>query len=135
METRHRYFLFSKEVNGRTGCSYQRWFHWKGTGLFVLGSSQGAFHPQMKPDVMIRSAPTKFQFLAASQMFEDKSLLINHVESSFGASMFEYDDLANEDGNLMIKVKSDGNKLGWQLKGFGLQNGMKNQILADERQK
>ena len=68
-------------------------------------------------------------------MFEDKSLLINHVESSFGARMFEHDDLADEDENLMIKVKSDGNKLGWKLKGFGLQNGMKKHILAHERQK
>ena len=85
--------------------------------------------------VIIRSAPTKFQFLAASQMSEDKSLLINHVESTFGARMFEHDELADEDENLMIKVKSDGNKLGWQLKGFGLQNGMKEHILAHERKK
>ena len=68
-------------------------------------------------------------------MSEDKSLLINHVESSFGARMFEYDDLDDENKNLMIKVKSNGNKLGWKLKGFGLQNGMKKHILAHERQK
>ena len=55
--------------------------------------------------VIIRSAPTKFQFLAASQMSKDKILLINHVESSFGARMFEHDDLADEDENLMIKLK------------------------------
>ena len=85
--------------------------------------------------VIIRFAPTKFQFLEASQMSKDKSLLINHVEYSFGARMFEYDDLADENENLMIKVKSDGNKLGWQLKGFGFQNGMKKHILAHERQK
>ena len=60
---------------------------WKGTGLLVLGSSQGACHPQKKPDVIIRSAPAKFQFLAAFQMSEDKILLINHVETSFGARM------------------------------------------------
>ena len=41
----------------------------------------------------------------ASQMFEDKSLLINHGESSFGARMFEHDDLADEAENLMIKLK------------------------------
>ena len=46
-------------MNGRTGCSYQRWFHWKGIGLLVLGSSQGACHPQIKPDVVTRCAPTK----------------------------------------------------------------------------
>ena len=49
--------------------------------------------------------------------------------------MFEYDDLADENENVMIKVKSDGNKLGWQLKGFGFQNGMIKHILAHERQK
>ena len=38
-------------------------------------------------------------------MSEDKSLLINRVESSFGARMFEHDDLANEAENLMIKLK------------------------------
>ena len=66
-------------------------------------------------------------------MSEDKSLLINHVESSFEERMF--DDLADENENLMIKVKSNGNKLGRQLKGFGFQNGMKKHILAHERKK
>ena len=38
---------------------------WKGTGLLVLGSSQGACHPQMKPDVVTRYAQEKL-FIANS---------------------------------------------------------------------
>ena len=48
----------------------------------------------------------------ASQNYEDKSLLINHVESSFGAMNFEHDDLAEEAENLMIKLKFLTYKLG-----------------------
>ena len=45
-------------------------------------------------------------------MSEDKSLSINHVESSFGARMFEHDDLADEAENPMIKLKFLTYKLG-----------------------
>ena len=48
----------------------------------------------------------------AFQMSEDKSLLINHVGSIFGARMFEHDDLADEAENLMIKLKFLTYKLG-----------------------
>ena len=46
---------------------------WKGIGLLFPHNSQGACHPQMKPDVVIRSTPTKFQFLAASRCQSDHS--------------------------------------------------------------
>lgn len=56
----------------------------------------------------------------ASQMSKDKSLLLNHVESSFGARMFEHDDLADEAENLMIKLKF----LTYKLRTFLIRNGL-----------
>lgn len=56
----------------------------------------------------------------ASQMPEDNSLLRNHVESSFGARMFEDDDLADEAENLMIKLKF----LTYKLRTFLIRNGI-----------
>ena len=53
-------------------------------------------------------------------MSEDKSLLINHVESSFGAMMFEHDDLADEAENLMIDLKF----LTYKLRTFLIRNGI-----------
>ena len=53
-------------------------------------------------------------------MSKDKSLLINHVESSFGARMFENDDLADEAKNLMIKLKF----LTYKLRNFLIRNGI-----------
>ena len=53
-------------------------------------------------------------------MSEDKSLLINHVESSFGARMFEHDDLADEAKNRMIKLKF----LTYKHRNFLIRNGI-----------
>ena len=53
-------------------------------------------------------------------MSEDKSLLINHVGSSFGARMFKHDDLADEANNLMIKLKF----LTYKLRTFLIHNGI-----------
>ncbi|KAH9311379.1 hypothetical protein KI387_026414, partial [Taxus chinensis] len=56
----------------------------------------------------------------ASQMSQDKILLLDHMQSNFGARMFEHDDLADESENLMIKLKF----LTYKLRTFLIRNGL-----------
>ncbi|GLJ26185.1 hypothetical protein SUGI_0502400 [Cryptomeria japonica] len=56
----------------------------------------------------------------ASQISKDKSLLLDHMQSSFGTRMFDHDDLADEAENLMIKLKF----LTYKLRTFLIRNGL-----------
>eukprot|EP01018_Ginkgo_biloba_P015904 Gb_26327 [translate_table: standard] len=56
----------------------------------------------------------------AIQMSVDKSLLLDNMESNFGARLFEHDGLADEAENLMIKLKF----LTYKLRTFLIRNGL-----------